>query len=301
MAIEFSRVISSRRNASGGAFSVQAVDLRALGAWGSPVLVLDQFRVTGRPFPPHPHAGFSAATYVFADSQCGVRSRDSLGNDLVTGPGGIVWTEAGRGLLHEEVPAETGHELHAVQIFVNLSAKNKLLAPRLLRLDGAEVREWRNTAGDRVRVVVGSFDGTSSPITPAEPFNLLDAQLQNEISFVLPEAHSSLIYVLLGRARVCTEDHEQQEIGGEQALALHGSGRVSLQAIRPTHLLILLGAEIHEPLVEYGGFIMNDRSQVVATIERFQSGQMGHLEPISKTEDEVQLASVQKTKPNMGL
>ena len=286
MAIEFSQVISSRRNASGGTFSVQAVDVRALGAWGSPVLVLDQFRVSGRPFPPHPHAGFSAVTYVFADSQCGVRSRDSLGNDLITGPGGIVWTEAGRGLLHEEVPAETGPELHAVQIFVNLSAKNKLVAPRLLRLDGAEVPEWCNTAGDRVRVVVGSFAGTSSPITPAEPFNLLDAQLQDEISFELPEAHGSLIYVLLGRVRVCTEDHEQQEIGGEQARALHGSGRVSLKAIRPAHLLILLGSEIRDPVVEYGGFIMSDRSQVMATIERFRTGQMGHLEPISETEDD---------------
>jgi len=284
MAIEFSQLISSRRNAGGSTFSVHAVDVRALGAWGSPVLVLDQFRVTGRPFPPHPHAGFSAVTYVFADSQCGVRSRDSLGNDLVTDPGGVVWTEAGRGLLHEEVPAVVGRELHAVQIFVNLSAKNKLAAPRMLRLDSAQIPEWSNTAGDRVRVVIGSYLETSSPITPAEPFDLLDAKLQNEISFVLPEAHSSLIYVLLGRVRVCAEDNEEQEIGGEQALALHGSGRVSLKAIRPARLLILLGPEIRDPLVEYGGFIMNDRSQVMATIERFRTGQMGQLEPISEDE-----------------
>lgn len=200
--------------------------------------MLDHFRVTGRPFPPHPHAGFAAVTYLFEDSLGGLRSRDSLGNDLVTGPGGIVWTEAGRGLLHEEVPAETGRDLHAVQIFVNLSAKNKLVAPRLLRLESAEVPEWRSIAGDRVRAVVGSFYGARSRLLPSEPFSLFDAQVQNEVSFILPEAHVSLIYVLSGKAQVRIEDHEQLVLEGEQAVAVRSSGRVSLHAIRPAHLLI---------------------------------------------------------------
>lgn len=286
MAIEFSPAISSRQNASSDTFSVRAIDLSAFGEWGSPVLVLDHFRVTGRPFPPHPHAGFSAITYVFEDSQGGLRSRDSLGNDLVTGPGGIVWTDAGRGLLHEEVPAESGRELHAVQIFVNLSAQNRLVAPRLLRLESAEVPEWRGSAGERVRVVVGSFHGINSPLIPAEPFNLLDARVQDEISFNLSEGHNSLIYVLAGQVRVGTDEGKQQEIKGEQALAVHGQGRVPLQAIRPAHVLILMGAEIREPKFEYGGFIMNDRSQMMATVERYRTGRMGHLEPISKTEGE---------------
>ncbi|MGO9339165.1 MAG: pirin family protein [Terracidiphilus sp.] len=286
MAIRFSGVLPSRLSASGGTFSVQAIDLSALGDWDSPVLVLDHFRVTGRPFPPHPHAGFSAVTYVFEDSQGGLRSRDSLGNDLVTGPGGIVWTEAGRGLLHEEVPAETGRELHAVQIFINLSAKNKLVAPRLLRLESAEVPEWRSIAGDRVRAVVGSFYGARSPLIPSEPFSLFDARVQDEISFILPEAHISLIYLLSGQERVHTEDHEHLQLEGEQAVAVRGSGRVSLHSIRPAHVLILMGAEIREPRFEYGGFIMNDRAQAMAAIERFRSGLMGHLDPISKTKDE---------------
>ncbi|HEY1256489.1 MAG TPA: pirin family protein [Terracidiphilus sp.] len=279
MAIRFSPVLPSRPSASGGTFSVQAIDLSALGDWGSPVLVLDHFRVTGRPFPPHPHAGFAAVTYVFEDSPGGLRSRDSLGNDVVTGPGGIVWTEAGRGLLHEEVPAETSRELHAVQIFVNLSSKNKLVAPRLLRLEGSEIPEWRSIAGDRVRALVGSFYGARSPLIPSEPFSLFDARVQDEISFILPEAHFSLIYVISGHARVHTEDQASVELEGEQAVAVRGSGRVSVHSIRPAHVLILQGAEIHEPRFEYGGFIMNDRAQAVAAIERFRSGQMGQLEP----------------------
>jgi redox-sensitive bicupin YhaK (pirin superfamily) len=287
MAIEFSPAIWSRQNASGGPFSVRAIDLSAFGEWSSPVLVLDHFRVTGRPFPPHPHAGFSAVTYVFEDSQGGLRSRDSLGNDSITGPGGVVWTEAGRGLLHEEVPAENGRELHAVQIFVNLSAKNKLVDPRLLRLESAEIPEWRSTAGDRVRVVVGSFRGTSSPLVPSEPISLFDAWVRDRISFNLPEGHNSLIYMLSGQVEVRTDDDKQLEMEGEQALAAHGHGRVTLQqTIRPAHLLILMAAAIREPIFEYGGFIMNDRSQIMTSIERYRTGRMGHLEPISTTEGE---------------
>lgn len=97
-----------------------------------PIAVLDDFRVRGEPFPPLPHAGFSAVAYVFEDSQSGLRSRDSLGDDVVIGPAGIVWTQAGSGVIHHEIPASDG-DLHVLQLFVNLSAKNKLIAPQMLK------------------------------------------------------------------------------------------------------------------------------------------------------------------------
>ena len=101
-----------------------------MGEEASLVALLDDFRVRGRPFPPHPHAGFSAVTYVLQASAGGLRSRYSLGHDLVVRPGGIVWTQAGSGVMHEEMPAPPDRELHGVQIFVNLSSKNKLAAPK---------------------------------------------------------------------------------------------------------------------------------------------------------------------------
>jgi redox-sensitive bicupin YhaK (pirin superfamily) len=48
---------------------------------------------------------------------------------------GIVWTQAGSGVICHEIPAETGCELHGLHIFVNLSPENKLVAPELLRLE----------------------------------------------------------------------------------------------------------------------------------------------------------------------
>ena len=281
MSVQFSDVLKAQKKVSSGKFSVSSIDLQRLGEHASPVLVLDNFRVTGRPFPPHPHAGFSPVTYVFEDSQGDLRSRDSLGNDVNTGPGGIVWTLAGRGVIHEELPANAKRELHGLQIFVNLSPKNKLVAPQMFRLESREVPEWRNDAGNRVRVLTGSFEGLSSPLVPPEPFDFFDVTLRDTVSFDLKNAHNAVVYLLDGRM-IVRSDARQQTLEGEQALALYGSGgRVKFEADTASHLVILVGPASHEPMVVSGPFMMNDRSQVEAAVVRYQAGEMGHLDPVS--------------------
>ncbi|MGZ4435795.1 MAG: pirin family protein, partial [Trebonia sp.] len=117
MSIYFSPVIAAKPRSLPGFSSLLYVDLDALGVAASPLAVLDDFRVPGLPFSPHPHAGFAAVTYVLEDSPGDLRSRASSGADLTVGPGGIVWTHAGSGVVHEEIPAVPGRELHGVQIF----------------------------------------------------------------------------------------------------------------------------------------------------------------------------------------
>jgi len=281
MSIQFSPVIAAQQRALPGFSSLLYVDLDALGVAASPVAVLDDFRVPGLPFSPHPHAGFAAVTYVLEDSPGGLRSRASSGADLLVGPGGIVWTEAGSGVVHEEVPAIEGRELHGVQIFVNRSAQGKLAPPRVLHLDPGQVREWRDDVGDRVRVVVGSFEGTSSPLVPAEPFTLLDVHLRQGISFAAQAGQAVLVYVLTGHVAVSADGH-QEKVDGGHALALRGGGgRVRLEAVPPSHLLILSGPEIREPVVSEGPFIMNSRSQIQDAVARYRRGAMGHLAPVA--------------------
>ena len=62
MAVLFSSIVAAQeRGSSRSSFSAQALDLAPLGDLKSSVLVCDDFRVSGRPFPLHPHAGFVAA------------------------------------------------------------------------------------------------------------------------------------------------------------------------------------------------------------------------------------------------
>lgn len=155
-------------------------------------------------------------------------------------------------MVHEEVPAVRGRELHGIQIFVNLSSHSKLTPPRVLHLDPADVPEWRSETGDRVRVVAGSFGGLTSPLVPAEPFTLLDVHLRHEMSLAAQPGHTVLVYVLSGYVAVSADGH-QEKVEGGHALALRGSGgRVMFEAFPPSHFLIVSGAEIREPVVSEG-------------------------------------------------
>ena len=276
MPVRFSAVLPAQVRGSEESFLVRSIDLHALGDLASPIALLDDFRVRGRPFGPHPHAGFSAVTYVFGDSQGNLRSRDSLGNDAVTGPGGIIWTQAASGVIHEEIPAEPGRELHGLQVFVNLRSNNKLAAPRVFRLAGDEVPVWQGKAGDAVRVAAGSFENVSSPLVPAEPFTLLDVSLRSQVSLRVEQSHNTLVYTRTGGV-VIRANGGSRELRGEQAIAFHGSGSVALTAMEHSQIVVLSGAEIREPVIVSGPFIMNDTSQIEAAVARYRSGGMGHL------------------------
>jgi len=282
MSIQYSAIIASQVRANGAEFSVRSIDVHALGEQTSPVVVLDHFRVRGQPFAPHPHAGFSAVTYVLRDSETGLRSRDSLGNDVVVGPGGVVWTQAGSGVIHEEVPAEPGRELHGVQIFVNTSAKHKFAAPQVLELSRRHVPTWSNDTGDRLSVVVGGFCGTVSPLVPIEPFTFLDVELRREISVELQPDHYTLVYTLTGDIGVRAERWSRR-VPSEQALALRGDGgRVVLTATEAAHVLLVSGPEIRESVVAHGSFIMNELAQIDDAVARYRRGEMGQLAPLKQ-------------------
>jgi redox-sensitive bicupin YhaK (pirin superfamily) len=184
-------------------------------------------------------------------------------------------------VIHEELPSERGRELHGVQIFVNLSSKNKFAAPQVLQLDRGEAPQWRSDAGDRVRVVIGSFDGVESSLVPIEPFNLLDVELRRSIAFDIPSAFNALVCVLDGGVRVHANG-VQRELQRDQAIALHSTGgSVTLEALQPATLLLLSGHQIREPVVIEGNFVMNERSQIVDAVSRFRAGKMGQLAPLS--------------------
>jgi redox-sensitive bicupin YhaK (pirin superfamily) len=104
-----------------------------------PFLAIDHFEMALPFFPPHPHAGFSAVTYLFPQSQNGFVNRDSRGEALQIHPGDLHWTAAGSGVVHEEVPITRGVVCHGLQIFVNLHSSKKWMAPQALHLAAAQV------------------------------------------------------------------------------------------------------------------------------------------------------------------
>jgi redox-sensitive bicupin YhaK (pirin superfamily) len=105
----------------------------------------------------------------------------------------------------------------------------------------------------------------------------INVELKRSIVFNLPDAHSAILYVLDGELLVRAGDREE-EAPGEHAIALRGRGSVTLEAKRPAHFVLLAGAQIREPAVAHGPFLMNEMSEIEAAVARYHAGEMGRLE-----------------------
>ena len=248
MSIHFSPVLAAHPRVDRDGFSAVSLKLDATGERASPIASLDEFRLRAPTSGCKPHQAHSTVTYVFDDSPAGLRRRDSLGNDLVVGPGGVVWTQADRGVVHEELPAEPGRELHGLQLFVHLGPRAHAAAPRVVQLAGTEVPEWTSDAEDRVRVVMGRFRGVVSPLASHNFLELLDIELRRGISLPLPDAHAALVYVRSGRIRIRADGRERR-VAARHAVALFGAGggRLTFEAVQTARFLVLSRPEIGLP------------------------------------------------------
>lgn len=277
--------IKAEAKARGSTFTVQSVKPARFDGAADPVMSLDHYRMDDVTFKPHPHAGFSAVSYLFEDSAGGLRNRDSLGHDFVIEPGGILWTQAGSGVIHDELPGEPGRQVHGLQIFVNLSAANKATEPRVLLLGASEVPVWTSDAGTRVRVAAGGYGGLKSPLEPSEPFNLFDIALAagDAITLPLDAGWDMLVYTPEGISTVAAEGGDAMLDTGEAVavVADKAAGELRLSSAEGARVVVLSGPALGEPVVEYGFFIMNSKEQIDAAYQRYEGGEMGVLEPLS--------------------
>src|SRR6185436_17463716 len=89
-------------------------------------------------FPWHPHRGIETITYMLAGT---VEHCDSLVNAGVIGAGDVQWMTAGRGIVHQEMPkGDATGAMHGFQLWANLPAKMKMMAPRYQDIKAADIR-----------------------------------------------------------------------------------------------------------------------------------------------------------------
>ncbi|ROS03027.1 pirin family protein [Raoultella terrigena] len=194
-------IASLQRTNHGSHF--RAFGLRGMPGMINPFLGVDHAWMSGPTFPPHPHSGFSAVSYLFLDSETGIINRDSVGNHNLIRPGGLHWATAGSGIVHEEVPAENGKTVHSLQIFVNLPPEQRHMAPFTLTLEPQDVPVVQ-LPGVRVRVPAGSFKETCSPLKLPTDVTILDISLDDgaEVPLSVEPGHCAFIMPILARVNI---------------------------------------------------------------------------------------------------
>jgi redox-sensitive bicupin YhaK (pirin superfamily) len=247
-----------------------------------PFLSLDDFQMSNPTFPPHPHAGFSAVTYMFEDSPGAFINRDSLGDRSRIGPGALHWTQAARGMMHEEIPESPGTACHGLQMFVNLRSDHKDAPPRAFHVDAPDVPVVWIGEGARIRVLAGDFAGAPSALTELlTPILLLDVHLIANARAVLPiDADWSCCFLMtLSGSATAGAGSERTEIGAHHATGLADDGGevVVTAGAKGFHFVVAAGRPIAEPVVFGGPFAMTTERDLAAAQIRYQRGEMGRL------------------------
>lgn len=272
----------------GDGFPVRSVfSYGALGQQLSPFLLLDhagpyEFAPAARPrgVGVHPHRGFETVSIVY---QGALEHRDSAGNSGALGAGDVQWMTAASGILHEEFHSRdftaAGGTLEMVQLWVNLPAVKKMMAPGYQDIRAADIPSVPLPGGGTLRLIAGEWQGQAGAARTQSPVTLWDLALEPgvEAPLSLPPGHTAALVVLRGRVRV--GGHEAE--AGQLMILSREEAGFAIEALEPALVLILGGAPLNEPIAGYGPFVMNNEAEIRQAMLDFQAGRFGQLEAVA--------------------
>ena len=236
-----------------------------------PFLMLDEFKnddpgayVAG--FPEHPHRGFETVSYM---KQGAMRHRDSAGNEGIIHDGGVQWMTAGRGIIHSEMPEQTEGLLWGYQLWVNLPAEHKMVAPRYQDIQKDGIPEVISDTL-HVRIMAGNYQGTAGASQTLWPVEYMDVMAKPGASFEhdIPEGHNVMVFVYEGEMHVGDD-----VIGAHQLGVFSHSGALHLTAgSAKAGCLVMAGKPIGEPVAKMGPFVMNTEAEIRQAVQDYRAG-----------------------------
>ena len=124
-----------------------------------------------------------------------------------------------------------------------------------------------------VRVIAGSSNGVKGAVTReiTEPL-YLDIHLPagTEFTTAVPATHNAFIYVYRGAVTVGDTLVESRRMGIlSNAPTADG---VTLRTTEDARVILVAGKPLHEPIVQYGPFVMNTQEQIHQALDDFRTG-----------------------------
>ncbi|MGQ0529349.1 MAG: pirin family protein [Panacagrimonas sp.] len=281
------RIIPSVATSDGAGVKLRRSIGSQRGLYLDPFLMLDEFG-TDNPgdyiagFPSHPHRGFETVTYML-DGR--MQHKDHLGNVGDLGPGSVQWMTAGRGVIHSEMPLQESGRMRGFQLWINLPAAEKMKPASWRDIPAQDIPELKLPQGGTVKVIAGTVQvgsqALSGPINSgAQPLSTdpvyFDLHLPAAAEFVhaLPAQHTAFVYAYEGSA-VIGEGDTARDLPTQAAGVLSPGDRVRVEAgPQGARLILLAGKALHEPIAQYGPFVMNTREEIEQAIHDYQNGEL---------------------------
>lgn len=278
------RLVRGQPTSDGAGVKLTRVLTQPLQQRLDPFLMLDAFGSDAASdyvggFPDHPHRGFETVTVMKAGR---MRHHDSVGNTGLLEPGSVQWMTAGRGIIHSEMPEQEEGRMAGFQLWVNLAARDKMQPPAYRDVPPAGVPSLTLASGVSVRVIAGATHGVAGAVTrpTTEPL-VLDIMLPpgTSIDVPVPAGHNAFVYAYGGGALQVGSD--ASPVASEHMAILTNDAEAdgvrfaapADQAVA-SHVLLVAGKPLGEPIAQYGPFVMNTVQEIQQAVTDYQRGSL---------------------------
>jgi len=198
----------------------------------------------------------------------------------------VQWMTAGSGVQHSEMfpllNQDKENPLELFQIWLNLPKAKKFAAPHFAMLWHEDIPIVQEN-GAFVKVVAGTYAAKNAP-APApdswanDPENevlIWNIQLDPHASFTLPPSKTAVnrtVYYYEGE----TITIEEEVVRPDHGVALQSLVTTTIQnGSEKSHILVLQGKPIDEPVAKYGPFVMNTDSEIEDAMQEYRVTQFG--------------------------
>jgi hypothetical protein len=261
----------------GDGFSVRRALPSARSRMVGPFIFFDhfgpaEFRAgSGLDVRPHPHIGLATVSYLF-DGE--IMHRDSLGTAVAIRPGEVNWMTAGRGIVHSErTGAEkrvAGGPIHGLQMWVALPAAKEEMDAGFAHHDTQEFPVIEEN-GKRVRVVVGSLYGKSSPVPTVHETVFADVALKTGSTLPIDASHEErALYVIDGTIDISGDKFEPGRL-----VVFKPGEALSVTAESNAHVVIVGGAPMDGPRHIWWNFVSSRKERIEQAKAEWKAGHFG--------------------------
>lgn len=232
-------------------------------------------RNQGLPFGPHPHRGMETVTFILEGD---IMHKDSSGHESVIGPGGVQYMTAGRGLIHAEVSSEefkrNGGDLEILQLWLNLPAAKKMIAPNYVGMQQEEIPTL-DLDGGRVKAqqLFGEWNGVKGAFESTFPLIMSTIYLEKGGKFEkeIPAEENIFFYIVRGILQVNDTDVMFRNLVEFE----NAEGKIKVEALEDAILILGHALPFNEPMVAQGPFVMNTQQQIQDAYADYQAGKFG--------------------------
>jgi redox-sensitive bicupin YhaK (pirin superfamily) len=274
--VKFMKIIKSKPTIEGAGVKLKRIFGYHEVPLFDPFLLLDHFGsdnpadyIAG--FPWHPHRGIETVTYMIEGE---VEHGDSLGNRGVIGSGDVQWMTAGGGIIHQEMPQRYDGSMRGFQLWVNLPASHKMMAPRYRDVTKDLIPEVSISPGITVKAISGEISGIKGPVqdlvVDTEYFDVL---MEPNISFkhTIKKGYKAFCYLFEGNGYFGEESEEL--IKSENVILFENIENITIESANiPLRFLFVSGKPIDEPIAWGGPIVMNTQKELDLAFREFHNG-----------------------------